>query len=967
MESSTEMVESSRMLPEQSGEDAWERADDTAASSRRGLLNETVGASVSAILAAPSVSAALPAVLTRLAELVHFDRVVMFELLPHHDRPAPSVFFQWQRPDCSLPSFSIAALEESDWPAFQEWGVPLTRAEPMVTLSRTAPSAVRSMLESAGVVSVLTVPILVSARHWGHIEFDDCAPEHQWPADDIKTLTMLAEVIGAAITRERFQSEAQQREALLQAMNRSATIVATATDLQRAITDALQAMAGPLHLDRLLVVETVSSEHGKRQMLRNCWHAPDTPALREIEEAFSTNPEVLAWREPLLHGGAVQAHRSACKGALLQLLEHYGAQSVLLAPILVDGRHWGNVTLESCRRERVWRGGEADVVKTLAEVIGNAIARQHHIEALALANRIVQNSPTILYRLRGDASLPMTYISQNVALLGYQPEALLASPTRYQEMVHLEDRALVHSTIAELLATDAPSATLEYRVVTREGAIRWVENRCTPVRDGDGQVLEIEGILNDITERKAAEQQIAQLARTDPLTGVANRVTFNDRLRQAYAAAQRGANGFAVLYLDLDRFKEVNDALGHHTGDLLLQLIARRLQKVTREIDTVARLGGDEFAIVQAELGEPEAAGALAAKLIEVTSSPCVIEGSELQVGVSIGIALHTPETTSPEQLLTQADQALYRVKQAGRGRYRFFSDEIDYETRSHLALAEELRGALARHELEIHYQPQVELATGRIVGMEALLRWNHRERGLLLPEDFLPIAEKFGIMQQLGRWALDGACRQMSLWRAQHMSVPVVAINVALAQINLGAEFVRDVMDSIRRWGLRPADIELDVTELVLARTTLAQSNVLEQLRRLGVGVAIDDFGAQYSSLDYLRSYRVNRLKIARGMIATAEHEPGGTAMIRAILSLAGELGVAVVAEGIETETQRSLLIAASAQAQGQGFYYSRAVSAEESMAMLRTGVVLPSTTAVRAPEPRAAHSPPEQDMKGD
>jgi EAL domain-containing protein (putative c-di-GMP-specific phosphodiesterase class I) len=247
-----------------------------------------------------------------------------------------------------------------------------------------------------------------------------------------------------------------------------------------------------------------------------------------------------------------------------------------------------------------------------------------------------------------------------------------------------------------------------------------------------------------------------------------------------------------------------------------------------------------------------------------------------------------------------------------------------------------------------MRYQPQVELASGRIVGMEALLRWNHPTRGLLLPEDFLPIAEKYGIMQQLGRWAMDTACRQMSLWRAAGMQVPVVAINIALAQIKMGREFIRDVVDSIARWGLKASDIELDVTELVLARSTLAQSNVLDQLRRMGVGIAIDDFGSQYSSLDYLRSYRVNRLKIARGMIAAADAEPGGVAMVRAILSLAGELGVAVVAEGVETDTQRKLLVQASLQAQGQGFYYSRAVAADETIPMLRAGVVQPEDLTI-------------------
>ena len=533
-------------------------------------------------------------------------------------------------------------------------------------------------------------------------------------------------------------------------------------------------------------------------------------------------------------------------------------------------------------------------------------------------------------------------------ITGRSCQSLLENPFSYEELIHPEDRDRVRCAMEQLLQRNAPAASVEFRMLTSDGAGRWFENCYTPVRDESQRLVEIEGILIDISERKAAEAKIAQLARTDVLTGLANRMTFSDQLRQAFATAQRGARAFAVLYLDLDRFKEVNDTLGHHAGDRLLQQVSHRLRDVTREIDIVARLGGDEFAIVQTGIDDSAAAGTLAEKLIEIVSAPYVIDGNDLRIGVSIGISMYDMDVSSPDALLMQADQALYRAKHAGRGQYRFHSDEIDLEVRAHMMLADDLRSALARNELEMRYQPQVELASGRIVGMEALLRWNHPTRGLLLPEDFLPIAEKYGIMQQLGRWAMDTACRQMSLWRAAGMQVPVVAINIALAQIKMGREFIRDVVDSIARWGLKASDIELDVTELVLARSTLAQSNVLDQLRRMGVGIAIDDFGSQYSSLDYLRSYRVNRLKIARGMIAAADAEPGGVAMVRAILSLAGELGVAVVAEGVETDTQRKLLVQASLQAQGQGFYYSRAVAADETIPMLRAGVVQPEDLTI-------------------
>jgi diguanylate cyclase (GGDEF)-like protein/PAS domain S-box-containing protein len=613
-------------------------------------------------------------------------------------------------------------------------------------------------------------------------------------------------------------------------------------------------------------------------------------------------------------------------------------------PVVVEGRPWGHIGFDDCRSEH--DRGAADDRKLLAmlgQFIGAALTRERHIAELARADTIIQKSPTVLYRLRGEPSLPMIYVSKNIDRIGYQQEELLASPALYRSLIHPQDRERVSDAMEHLLQRNAPAGSLELRLMSRDGEVRWFENCYTPVRDESHRLIEVEGILIDISERKAAEASIANLARTDVLTGLANRMTFNDQLRQAFAAAERGARSFAVLYLDLDRFKEVNDTLGHHAGDRLLQEVSRRLRDGTREIDLVARLGGDEFAIVQTGIDDSAAAGTLAEKLIEIVSAPYLIDGNDLRIGVSIGISLYDGDVGSPDALLVQADQALYRAKHAGRGQYRFHSDEIDHEVRAHMALAEDLRGALARQELEMRYQPQVELSSGKIVGMEALLRWNHSTRGLLLPEDFLPIAEKYGLMQQLGRWAMDTTCRQMSLWRSAGIQVPVVAVNVALAQIKMGREFVRDVLDSITRWGLEPGDIELDVTELVLARSTLAQSNVLDQLRRVGVGIAIDNFGSQYSSLDYLRTYRVSRLKIARGMIAAADAEPGGVAMVRAILSLAGELGINVVAEGVETDTQRKLLVQASMHAQGQGFFYSRAVPADETVTMLRAGVMQP------------------------
>ncbi len=927
----------------------------TATAPASGLLEATAQC-VDLIISAPQPSAVLPKALSAIAAALGIDCVAAVELAGSRAESG-SVPYRWQLAQAPAGAAAVvrAPVRARHWletaavdDPRPQWLQALRDGVPLLATLGEASEPLRALLEAIGASALLVVPVLVDGRCWA-VAFEAVREPHAWESQAQTLLTMLARVMAGALTRERLLEQIRHREALLQAINRCAADIVGAPELHQAMAGSLGIVAAALGVDRVLISESMLDPPAIH--LRNLWRAPGAPLeVTEIVQALTEprDAEVHAWMAPLERGAAVQARLSRTRGGVQRLLQRLQTRATLVVPIMVDGRHWGDIRLDCCSREHSWSAAEVDVLRTLAELVGTAITRERHMQAIATADTIIRNSPTILYRLRGEPSLPMVYVSQNIRLLGHEPADLIRAPTRYREYIHAEDRTSVQQAIGALLEARAGPAVIEFRLLARDGTTRWVENRLRPVRDPGGRLLEIEGILTDITERKAAQDKIALLARSDALTGLANRMTFSDRLHQAFAAAQRGAHAFAVLYLDLDRFKEINDTLGHSTGDRLLQLVARRLQEATRAIDVVARLGGDEFAIVQAEIADSASAGTLAEKVIEVVSAPYEIDGSELHIGVSIGIALYTPDAHSPDALLSQADQALYRAKQAGRARYRFHSDQIDHETRAQLALADGLRGAVQRHEMQIRYQPQVELASGRIVGMEALLRWNHPTRGVLLPEDFLPIAEKFGLMQQIGRWALGEACRQMSLWRAQNMPVPVVAINVALAQIRMGREFVRDVVDSLYRWALRPTDIELDVTELVLARATLAQSSVLEELRQLGVGIAIDDFGARYSSLDYLRSYRINRLKIARGMVATADVEPGGSAMIRAILSLARELGVDVIAEGVETRAQQRLIVDASSRAQGQGFYYSHAVSAEDAEGMLRAGVLRPAEPPV-------------------
>jgi len=568
-------------------------------------------------------------------------------------------------------------------------------------------------------------------------------------------------------------------------------------------------------------------------------------------------------------------------------------------------------------------------------------AVEERTRELSDANIIVQNSPVILYRLRGEPSFPLVYISHNITKLGLDPATLVASPNWAKRLIDPADQAKVDAAMARLLDKDADGASIEFRLCTGDGARRWVENRYVPVRDKDGRLIEVEGIVIDITERKAAEEKIALLARTDGLTGLANRATFFERLRQAFAAAQRGAIPFAIFYLDLDHFKPVNDTLGHPIGDLLLKEVADRLRKCTRESDLVARLGGDEFAVLQGEMGEPDNAGVLALKLQTALALPYEINGNDVRVSVSIGICPYDQGSSGADAMLVQADLALYRSKHEGRNRYHFHSADLDQEVLDRVTLAHDLRGGIDRGELELHYQPQIELCSGNIVGMEVLVRWNHPTRGHLAPGVFIPIAEKTGTIVALGHWVLDRACRQMSLWHDEGLALPLIAVNLSFFELKSGRELVRDVAETLAKWHLAPADLEFEVTEATLAQLTWTRNEVLQQLKQLGVKIAIDNFGTEYSSFEYIRAYRVNHLKLAQSYISKSAGDPESAATIRAIVNYARDSGIVLIAQGVETEQQRELLTSTGSTTQAQGFHFSEAVESVRATELLHRGCV--------------------------
>jgi diguanylate cyclase (GGDEF)-like protein/PAS domain S-box-containing protein len=755
------------------------------------------------------------------------------------------------------------------------------------------------------------------------------------------------------IERRAAERALREHDALLNVVTKSAAELLGAHH-EEGISAVLEMIGRTVSVGRVQLAQiSMDSTQHLRSSVRYEWCAPGevsaigNAALQDIDLSAHL-PRSLG---PANSSGPASFFVADVSATYRGLFEQARMRSFLQLPVMVEDRLWGSLNfIDSSGERREWSWAESDTLKTLAGLMGVAIARAQYAKEVADANMIVQNSPTILYRLKGEPPLPLTYVSHNIRKFGHDPERLVGDVNGLEALVVPQDVQKVKAALARALESDAEAGAIEFRLRSGTGAHRWVESRYRTMRDKDGRPRELEGIIIDITERKAAEEKIAQLARTDGLTGLANRGAFLDRLRQAFAAARRSAGAFAVLYIDLDHFKDVNDTLGHPFGDALLRQVSQRLRSVTRDTDIVARLGGDEFAILQSGMQEPAEAGALAEKISRTMQDTYLIEDNRINISASIGICFYSAACQSPDAMLAQADLALYRSKEEGRNRYHFHSEDLDRQVLRRVRLAEELRKALEQGQLELYYQPQVELLSGKIAGMEALLRWHHPKRGVLGAASFIAVAEKAGLRATLGRWIIDQACRQMSVWCERALAPPQIAVNLSLSQLKNGRELVRSVKDSLRRWNIEASRLELDVTEATLAQATPAQRAALRQLCLLGVRIAIDDFGTEHSLFEHLRTFRVSQLKTAQSFVTSAGTDPERAAFVRATLHLARELNIGVVAEGVETGEQRRFLAATGSTMIAQGHYFSEAVRAPRAEELLRQGWIDPKASAAQA-----------------
>jgi diguanylate cyclase (GGDEF)-like protein/PAS domain S-box-containing protein len=552
---------------------------------------------------------------------------------------------------------------------------------------------------------------------------------------------------------------------------------------------------------------------------------------------------------------------------------------------------------------------------------------------------LVEQIPAVTYIDPVDDPDTSLYTSPHIErMLGYTPEEWKAGKL-WPKRLHPDDRERVLAADERFEAGGEERFSEEYRLLAKDGSVVWVREDAVVVKDDEGKPLYWQGIMSDVTQKKRSEERLHHLAFHDPLTGLPNRRLFEDHLGHALKLTRRQGNRVAVLFLDLDQFKVVNDSLGHEVGDLLLTVVAQRLGRCLRPEDTLARFGGDEFVVLLEAVDDPAEAVRVAERITEELRRPFVLEERQLYAAASIGVSVGHARTHGPEGLLREADTAMYRAKAEGSG-YEVFDPAMHERALGRLELENDLRRAIEEDEFVVHYQPIVNLQTGELWGMEALVRWGHPERGLLNPDEFVPVAEESGLVVPMGERVLEEACRRAVEWQREFPSNPPLAMSV-----NLSARQLRrpDLHEAIGRvlaeTGLPASSLGLDITETVYIGALEANTAALDRLRALGIRVSLDDFGSGYSSLSYLKRLPTDILKIDRSFTKGLGLEAEDTAIVQTVVDLAHILGMEVVAEGVEVEEQETLLREMGCDF-GQGYHFSKPLPPEAASAFLRSAL---------------------------
>ena len=573
------------------------------------------------------------------------------------------------------------------------------------------------------------------------------------------------------------------------------------------------------------------------------------------------------------------------------------------------------------------------VLKIISFDMGLAIETYMHVRENKIAD-LEHRLDGLIRGIRGIiwefdvAGNRFSYVSrQTESLLGYPPTRWLQDADFWYHIIHQNDRDKVKNALHQAIENGI-SYDLEYRIIAENESVVWINERVTTIDDSTGRVKLVRGLMLDVRERKHFEKQLAHLATHDDLTGLANRNLFESRLKHAINRAQRTGLNLAILCLDLDGFKDINDSLGHETGDHLLQATADRISTILRNEDLAARFGGDEFCILLEDITDTYLPADVASRCLKALNQTIHCEGSEIYPQACIGIAMFPKDGATAQMLMRAADSAMYVAKHSGKHRYEFYQQKMTVLARNRLTLENDLQRAVEQNEFELYYQPQISTATGRLQGVEALIRWNHPQLGIVPPDKFIPVAERTGLIISLGAWVITAACKQMAEWRKQSIYVGKIAINLSGTQ--LSDQTLLDLLvEVLAETGIQASDLVIEVTEGTV-QVTKQGLQTFQRLKSIGIKIAIDDFGTGYSCLSSLTQLPIDCVKIDKSFVQNIQHKVDDSAIIATIVSMSRVLGLLVVAEGVETIDHVHYLNSIGCDLL-QGYYFSRPVPAHQ------------------------------------
>jgi diguanylate cyclase (GGDEF)-like protein/PAS domain S-box-containing protein len=825
-------------------------------------------------LADEELDGAIQETLADVGTFIGADRAHVFMLL--EDGLSARITYEWNAPGVESRKEAYGELPAASFPwwidKMKNGGVARWR-----TPSELPPEAVneRRLSERHGIRSSLFVPMAIEKRLLGSVGCSTTSHETDWSDEVVALLRITGEILASAIERSRTYRalrSSELRHRLLFERNLAGVYHNTIDGRMIDCNDALAEMLG---------------YESKSEFLN-----------MNARDLYFDSSERDVFVERILSSG--------------------GMRSVEICLRRKDGRPiW---LLESVHLLDSDGGGPRVLEGTLIDITDRKLTETALRDSEARYRLMAENSTDLIARTTARGVL--VYASDAVrSLLGYEPSEIVGHSVL--EYIDPDDHHIVRRH-TEGIGLGNTARTYSYRARRKDGTFVWFETTSRPIESSkEGGIDEIVSVSRDISERRRAEEQIEYQAYHDALTGLPNRLLFRDRLTIALAHAKRQERPLAVMFLDLDRFKLVNDTLGHSFGDELLRVVAARLRSVLREGDTIARMGGDEFTVLLGDLRSADDAAKTAQKLLDTVAYPVTVEGHELYVTTSIGIALFPNDGDNAEALLKSADTAMYRAKDAGRSSYRLCTRSMNSRAAERLSIENALRRALERNELVLYYQPLVRLESRETAGMEALLRWNRPGYGIVPPATFIGIAEETRMIVPIGEWVLREACRQAKVW--QQGQYPSLRISVNLSPRQFQQSDLREVVQrALDDSGLAPQSLELEITEGTAMFQTDRTIALLAELRELGVRIALDDFGTGHSALSYLRQFPIDRVKIDREFIQEIDTSRSNRAIVSAIVAMAHGLDLSVTAEGVETEAQVSFLLEQRCE-EVQGFLFGR------------------------------------------